>query len=197
MLKIKVILGSTRQGRFGDEVAKWVMGQLAGRTDIAAELLDLRDYPMPFFNESMSPSMITAPYADPMVQKWTAKIAEGDAFIMLTPEYNHSFSAVLKNAIDYVGKEWNRKPVAFVGWGGVGGARAVEHLRGVAAELQMVSIRSAVHIAMPWMLPKDETTGALKADALESHNDTMKMMTDQLVWWGNALKTARDAEAGK
>lgn len=188
-LNIKIIVGSTRQNRFGDKPAQWIADLASKREGITAEILDLRNYEMPFFNEPVSPSMITEPYANPAVKAWTAKIAEGDAFIMVTPEYNHATSAVLKNAIDYVNREWNRKAIAFVGYGTVGGARSVEQLRTVAAELQTVSIRTAVHIPMPWLL-LDEN-GGLKPGALDPFVQNAEMMLDQLVWWASALKTAR------
>jgi NAD(P)H-dependent FMN reductase len=178
-LKLKVILGSTRQGRFGDKAAQWVMDQLKSRTDIAAELLDLRDFPLPFFDEAMTPSSIKEPYTNPAVAKWTSKIAEGDAFIMLTPEYNHGPSAVLKNAIDYVNKEWNKKPVGFVGWGVVGGARAIEQIRGGVIELQMIPVQKAVYIIAPWMLL--DGSGGLTPGALNGHAANVTAMVDQLI----------------
>ena len=135
MLKIKVILGSTREGRFGEQPAKWITEKAKAKPGLDVELLDLRDYPLPFFNAAATPSSKKEPYADPAVQKWTAKIAESDAFIIVTPEYNHGTSAVLKNAIDWVGPEWNRKVVGFVAYGTVGGARAVEQLRQVFPEV--------------------------------------------------------------
>lgn len=192
-LKVKLILGSTRDGRFGEQAAQWMLGELKGREDVAVEFLDLRDYPLPFFKEAMPPSMITQPYADPMVQQWTGKIADGDAFIMATPEYNHGPSGALKNAIDYVSKEWNKKPIGYVGWGTVGGARAIEELRLAAVELQMAPVRAAVYIVKPWMLPSEN--GLLKAGALDGNKDEAKAMIDQLVWWGNVLREARGKDA--
>src|ERR1700690_1267890 len=108
-LKVKIILGSTRQGRFSEKPGAWILEIAKKRTDINVELLDLRDYPMPFFNEPVSPNYKKEPYTEPSVVRWTAKIAEADAFLMITPEYNHGYSAVLKNAIDYVGPEWHDK----------------------------------------------------------------------------------------
>jgi NAD(P)H-dependent FMN reductase len=130
------------------------------------------------------------PFADSTVAAWTAKIAEADAFIIVTPEYNHGTSAVLKNAIDYVGKAWNRKPAAFVSYGTVGGARAVDQLRPVLAELQMATIRTAVHIFRPWELL--DTEGKLEAGALDVYASSAQMMLTDLAWWGNALQTARN-----
>ena len=188
-LKIKVIVGSIREGRFSGESAKWIMEHLKNTPGVEAELLDLKDYPLPFFSEPMTPTAIKEPYANPQVKKWTDKIAEGEAFIVVTPEYNHSIPGTLKNAIDYVGRQWNRKAVGFVAHGTLGGARSVEHLRNVFAELQMVSVRMAVYIITPWMLPKEN--GVVKAGALDSYNDAAKEMIGQVIWWGNAAKAAR------
>src|SRR5579884_661034 len=146
MLKIKVIIGSTREGRFADKPACWIFNELKKREGVEVELLDLRDFDLPFFNESKTPSSITEPYQNEVVKRWTAKIAEADGFVMVTPEYNHSFSAVLKNAIDWVYKEWNKKAVAFVSYGSVMGGRSIEQLRLVAVEVQMAPVRAAVHI---------------------------------------------------
>ena len=162
-MKVKVILGSTRQGRIGDKIATWVMEH------IEAELLDLREYPMPFFDEPISPSQLKDPYTNPAVVKWTAKIADGDAFLIITPEYNHGYPAVLKNALDYVYKEWNGKKIAFVGYGSVGAARAIEQLRQVAVELQMIPLRDAVHIIRHWELTN-----------FDSYNQALKSLLDQL-----------------
>jgi NAD(P)H-dependent FMN reductase len=191
-LNIKVILGSTRQGRFGDRPAQWILGEAGKRDGVAAELLDLRDYPMPFFNEPVSPGMIKEPYADESVQKWTRKIVEGDAFIIVAPEYNHGYPAVLKNALDYVYKEWNRKPVGFVSYGGVGGARAVEQLREVVVELQMAPVRTAVHIQWPIYMMIASAPTPVKPELFEPIQNAANGMLDQLIWWARALKAARE-----
>jgi NAD(P)H-dependent FMN reductase len=190
MLKIKVILGSTRQGRFGEQPAKWIL-EKAKTKGLDVELLDLRDYPLPFFDEAISPSAKKEPYANSVVQKWTAKLAEADGFIVVTPEYNHGTSAALKNAIDYVNPEWHKKPVGFVAYGTVGGARAVEQLRQVFPELQAMTVRAAAMIVTPWMLPKN----ADGMTDLSSSDAQADMMLDQLTWWGEALKTAREKDA--
>ena len=156
MLKIKIILGSTRQQRFSDKPGNWIYKEAKKKNGIDAEILDLRDYQLPFFNEPMSPGMIKdGVYPNEIARKWADKIREADAFIIVTPEYNHGISGVLKNALDYIYAEWNNKPVGFVAYGGVGGARAVEHLRGVAIELQMAPIRNAIHIPQHWNLLDD------------------------------------------
>ena len=191
MLKIKVILGSTRQERFGEQPAKWIV-EKAKTKGLDAELLDLRDYPLPFFDETMSPTSAMGKegaYPFPVSAQWTEKIGEADGFIFVTPEYNHGYPAVMKNAFDYVGKEWNKKPVAFVGYGTVGAARAVDQWRPVVAEQQMVSIRTAVHMVNPWSMLDEK--GILNTESFDRSAD---MMLDQLIWWGEALKTAREKD---
>lgn len=186
-LKIKIILGSTRQNRFGEQPAQWIYNEAKKHEELDVELLDLREYPLPFFNEVTSPSQPDFKNSTEIGEKWAKKIAEADGFIMVTPEYNHAPSAVLKNAIDYTYYPWNKKAVGFVSYGSVGGARAVEHLRGIAAEVQMASMRTAVHIVTPWFL-LDEN-GKLKTDSFEGQG---KLMLDQLIWWTRTLKQARE-----
>jgi NAD(P)H-dependent FMN reductase len=190
-LNIKIILGSTREGRFGDKAAQWIFNIAKKREGIEVELLDLRDYAMPFFDQAVSPLMLKEPYANEAVARWTKKIAEADAIIVATPEYNHGTSAVLKNAFDWVGREWNDKAVGFVAWGSVGGARAIEQLRTVVIEAQMAPIRNAVHIVTPWMLPTNPD-GTLKEGALDPYEKSAENMLDQLLWWTRALKAARE-----
>jgi NAD(P)H-dependent FMN reductase len=189
--KIGIVIGSTRPTRFGERPAAWIHGIARTRTDLDFELIDLRDYPLPLFNEPGSPAW--GPIKNEVALRWAAKLAGLDGFILVTPEYNHGTSAVLKNALDYAYKEFVRKPVAFVGYGGVGGARAVEHLRLVTAELQMASVRNAVHIAGSdvlsiWQQGKsfDEFPHLAQAAA---------GMLDELAWWTRALKTARESVA--
>jgi len=129
-MTISVIIGSTRQGRFSEKPAQWILQQLHKREGIEARLLDLREFPMPFFDQPMPPAMPgRPPYEHEVVKKWTAQIAASDAFVFVTPEYNYGTSAVLKNAIDWVHPEWNRKAAAFVSYGSAMGARAVQQLR--------------------------------------------------------------------
>ena len=190
-ITIKVIIGSTRKGRFSERPAQWIFDEVKKLPDVNVELLDLRDYPMPFFDEAETPSYKKAAYADPVVTKWTAKIAEADAFIMITPEYNHGPSAVLKNAIDYVGPEWNKKAIAYVSYGSVGGARAVELLRLSAVELQMAPVRIAVNIPWQSYLAIAGEPMPVKAEVFAPMNSTKDAMLDQLLWWAKALKVAR------
>lgn len=191
MMKIKVIIGSTRQGRFGDKPAKWIFDQAKKKAEVETELLDLRDYPLPFFDEPISPSMIEEPYKNEVVQKWTEKIEEADGFIIVTPEYNHGYSAVLKNALDYVYKGWNSKPVGFVSYGGsAGGTRAVQQLRQVVIELQMVPIRNGIHFYMYWSMLDEK--GELKA---ESFTESAEGFLNQLILWAKNLKKIREEKA--
>jgi len=191
MTKIKVILGTTRQQRFGEQPARWIV-ERAKMKGLDVELLDLRDYPLPFFDEAMSPTMAAMKdaYPYPVSAKWTEKIGDADGFIMIAAEYNHGYTAVLKNAIDYVSREWNKKPVAFVGYGSAGGARAIEQLREVVIELQMTPIRASVHIVNPWNLLDEK--GMIKTESFDAAGDAM---LDQLAWWADALKTARNKDA--
>lgn len=189
-LNIKVIAGSTRESRFSDKAANWIADLLKKQPNVNAEVLDLRDYEMPFFNEAATPSSKQEPYKNEAVARFTQKIAEGDAFVIVTPEYNRGTSAVLKNALDWVYQEWNNKTVGFVSYGSVGGARAVEQLRLNAIELQMAPIRNAVHIPGEHYFPV--LMG--KADANELFASMSRQadgMIAQLLWWTNALKKAR------
>lgn len=189
MLKIKIIVGSTRQNRFSEKPAQWIFEEAKKREGIDVELLDLRDYPMPFFNEPVSPSYMKGDYSNEIVAKWAAKIGEADGYIIVTPEYNHGYPAVLKNALDHVYREWNNKPIGFVSYGGIGGARGVEQLRLVSIELQMAPIRNSVYITSFWTLL--DQNGQLKEGALDSFKQSAENLMDQLVWWAEALKTAR------
>jgi NAD(P)H-dependent FMN reductase len=147
-LKIQIILGSTRQNRFSEKPARYIASELKKRDDVQVELIDLKDWPLPFFDEPVSPAGNQGKYANELGKKWAAKVGEADAYIFVTPEYNHGYPAVLKNALDWVFPEWNHKPVGFVGYGNAGGARAIEQLRQVVIELQMLPIRNAIHIPL-------------------------------------------------
>jgi NAD(P)H-dependent FMN reductase len=147
-LKIQIIIGSTRQNRFSDKPARYIFDELKKKEGVEPELIDLRDWPLPFFDEPMGPGMLKGNYSNELAKKWAAKVGEADGYIMISPEYNHGYTAVLKNAIDWVGPEWNQKPVGFVSFGSAGGARSVEQLRQVAIELQMHPIRNAIHLPL-------------------------------------------------
>ena len=189
--RIGIVIGSTRPSRFGEKPAAWLHGIAEKRTDLDFELIDLRDYPLPLFNESSSPAW--GPVNNEVAQRWAGRLAGLDGFILVTPEYNHGTSAVLKNALDYAYKEYVRKPVAFVGYGGVGGARAVEHLRLVAVELQMAPVRNAVHIAGSDFLGLWQQGKSF--DELPHLAQAAAAMLDELAWWTKALKTARENAA--
>ncbi len=190
-MKIQVIIGSTRPNRFSEKPAKWIFEKLSKMEGVEAELIDLRNWPLPFFNEPMSPNASKGKYTLDLAAKWAEKIGEGDAYIMVTPEYNHGYSAVLKNAIDYVFAQWHNKPVAFISYGGIAaGTRAVQQLRQVVIELQMVPIRNGVHFPFSWTMVDEN--GNLKPGAFESAEDTAKNMLEQLIWFAKMLKTARE-----
>lgn len=189
-INIKVIVGSTREGRFSPNAAAWIAAELKQRSEVHVEILDLKDYELPFFNEAISPSMKSAPYQHEAVARLTAKVNEGDGYVIVTPEYNHGPSGVLKNALDWIYQEWNQKPVAFVSYGSVGGARAVEQLRSIAIELQMAPIREAIHINgeqyFPAYFGKTDVT-----EMFNSYQAKTDSMIEQLLWWARALKSAR------
>lgn len=195
MTRIAVILGSTRQGRFGEKPARWIFDELKKRKDIEAEFLDLRDYQMPFYDFPASPAWMQGEYGNEATRAWRKKIGEADGFIIVAPEYNRGYSGELKNALDHVYGEWNNKPVAFVSYGSVGGGRSVEQLRLVAIELQMAPIRQGVHIQWDLyatMMNDQAPVDPARFAPVQQSADTM---LDQLVWWTDALKVARQKTA--
>jgi NAD(P)H-dependent FMN reductase len=190
MTVISVIVGSTREGRFSEKPAHWILQQLKKRDGVDARLLDLRDFPMPFFDQPVPPAMPgRAPYANEVVQKWTAAIAQSDGFVFVTPEYNYGPSAVLKNAIDWVYPEWNRKAAAIVTYGSAMGARGAQQLRETAIELQLAPVRSSVHIPVTTLWAHFQG-GDVDAGLAELATPSATMI-DDLLWWTTALKTAR------
>jgi NAD(P)H-dependent FMN reductase len=188
--RIGIVIGSTREGRFGEKPAKWFHEIAHQRTDLAVELIDLRDYPLPHFDEAMAPAW--APSKNEVAQRWAARLEALDGLIVVTPEYNHGPSAVLKNALDFAYKEFGRKPIGFVGYGGVGAARAIEQLRLVAVELQMAPVRNAVHIGMV------EFVGVLQQgksfDDFPHLGQSAAALLDDIAWWARALRQARTIE---
>lgn len=187
MTHIGIIIGSTRPGRNGEQVAKWVAAHAEQRTDATFELVDLKDFPLPHLDEPMPPAM--GQYQHDHTKEWAAKIAEFDGFVMVTPEYNHSTSGVLKNAIDYLFAEWNNKAVGFVSYGGVGGARAVEHLRLVAGELKMADVRTSVSLSM-----FTEFKNFSEFQPSDFQVSTLSTMFDELIAWSSALAPLRDRQ---
>ena len=193
MTIISVIVGSTRQGRFAEKPAHWIL-ELVRKRDVEARLLDLRDYPMPFFDEAITPARHgRAPYTNEVVARWTAQIAASDGFVFVTPEYNYAPSAVLKNALDWVYPEWNRKAAAFVGYGSAMGARAIQQLRLIAIELQLAPVRSSVHIPVATLMAHHR--GGDVAAGLAELEAPAGRMLDDLLWWTSALKAARASSA--
>lgn len=198
-LKIAVIISSTRDSRFGEKPAQWILDKANDFDGISAELVDLKDFDLPFFNEAAS--NLWMPSSDPKAVAWQNKIGEFDGYIFVVAEYNRSITGALKNALDQAYLEWNKKPFGMVAYGSVGGTRAAEHLRGIGVELQMVSTRSAVHIGGADFFavhplgqqnkPMSDLEGSIGASATD--------MLSQLVWWGTATKAARadDAAAAK
>jgi NAD(P)H-dependent FMN reductase len=190
-VKIAIIVGTTRAARVGHKPAEWIADIASQRDDMIVEVLDLREYPLPFFDEVASNAW--APSQNDVAQRWQKKVAEFDGYIFVSAEYNRGVPAVLKNALDYAYPEWNKKPAAFVGYGSVGAARAIEQLRLIAIELQMAPIRTGVHLQgadfmAVWKGEKDiAELSYLRQNASD--------MLDQLVWWTHALKAAREQPA--
>jgi NAD(P)H-dependent FMN reductase len=192
MLKLQIILGSTREGRAADRLMPWLLETARKHGKFEVELLDLREWPLPFFAETMAtvgdPANPT--YSQPIVQKWNRKIGEGDAFVIVTPEYNHSVPGVLKNALDSVFLSFalRNKPAAFVGYSGgtVAGARAVEHLVHICFEAEMVPLRNSV--LLPMVHQAFEADGRPKNPMSTA---SLEILLDDLAWWGDLLKIAR------
>lgn len=196
MPKIAVIISTTRETRFGEKPAQWIVEKAREHGGMEIELIDLRDFNLPFFNEVASNAW--APSQDPNVVKWQKKVAEFDGYIFVTAEYNRSIPGVLKNALDQAYVEWNRKPMAVVGYGGTGGARAVEHLRTIGIELQMVPVRAGVHIGGgEFMKVHPMGAGGPISDIEDAILPGTKAMFDDLLWWADATAKARSAEASK
>jgi NAD(P)H-dependent FMN reductase len=188
MTRIAIILGSTRPNRNGEQVAKWVYDIASRRSDAEFELIDLRDYPLPHLDEPLPAS--TGKYEVEHTRQWADKIASFDGFVFVTPEYNHSTSGVLKNAIDYLYAEWNNKAAGFVSYGVVGGARAAEHLRLIVAELQMASVRQQVALSM---LTEFENFSVFKPG--DFNRAALDTLLDQVVAWSTALAPLRKTAA--
>lgn len=183
-LKIAVILGTTRPGRNGKAVADWILEFTGDRSAASYELVDLADYPLPLLDEPYPASF--GNYQNDHTKTWAAKIAEFDGFIFVTPEYNHSFSAVLKNALDYLNPEWANKAAGFVSYGSSNGARAVEHLRGVLSELQIAHVRQQVTLSL---FTDFENFSEFKPGP--QHPETVETLLDQVEAWAGALKPLR------
>ncbi|MDG2534678.1 NAD(P)H-dependent oxidoreductase [Sphingomonas sp. HITSZ_GF] len=185
-LKILVILGSVREGRMAEPVGKWVIEQAAARDGLDPELIDLKDWDLPFYHFAKPPA--AGGYTDAKQIAWGEKVASADGYILICPEYNHGIPAVLKNALDFVYAEWNRKPAAMLGYGGNGAARSIEQLTMVARELQMAPLEASVHIMGVW--------GKAQGGSFTPDDKDLRWtghLLDELEWWGRALKNGREA----
>jgi NAD(P)H-dependent FMN reductase len=188
MSKIAIIIGSTRPGRKGEAVAQWVYDIAKQREDAEFELVDIAEFNLPHLDEATPPSY--RQYTQPHTKAWSQRIEPFDGYVFVTPEYNHSTSGALKNAIDYLNLEWNNKAAGFVSYGVVGGARAVEHLRLVMSELQVATVRTSVSLSLMHDFANftDFTPNGYQVGQVS-------LMFDQLVAWSRALGTVREAVA--
>jgi NAD(P)H-dependent FMN reductase len=184
MLKVGIIVGSTRPGRKAEAVARWVHEIARKRTDADFEVVDIQDFNLPLLDEPVPPSM--GQYSKPHTKAWAAKVGSFDAFVFVTPEYNHGTSGALKNAIDFLFAEWNNKAAGFVGYGSAGGVRAVEHLRLVMAEVHVATVRNQVALSL---FTDFENFTTFKPDP--RHEKSVNAMLDQVLAWGGALQPLR------
>lgn len=184
MIKVGVIVGSTRPGRKAEAVSRWVMEIAQRRSDASFELVDIAAFDLPLLDEPVPPSL--GKYQHEHTKKWSAKIASFDAYVFVSPEYNHGTSGVLKNAIDYLYKEWNNKAAGFVAYGSAGGVRAVEQLRLVMGEVQVADVRAQVALSL---FTDFENFTTFKPDP--KHEKSVTTMLDQVIAWGQALQPLR------
>jgi NAD(P)H-dependent FMN reductase len=187
MLKIGIIIGSTRPGRNAEAVAQWVYKTAGKRNDAKFELVDLKDFNLPVLDEPIPATMNQ--YMNSYTKTWAEKIDSLDAFIFVTPEYNHAPSGALKNAIDFIYAEWNNKAAGFVSYGSVGGVRAVEHLRLIMGELQVADVRAQVALSL---FTDFENYSVFKP--AQNHETSLNTMIDQVIAWGGALKSLRNSK---
>jgi NAD(P)H-dependent FMN reductase len=185
MTRIAIIVGSTRPGRKAEAVARWLLEVARRRGDAEYEVVDIAEYNLPHLDEPAPPSL--GQYSKPHTHAWSKTIASFDGFVFVTPEYNHSTSGALKNAIDFLYKEWNNKAAGFVSYGSAGGARAVEHLRLVMGELQIADVRGQVMFS----LADDFENYTVFKKPGPRHEKAAKVMLDQVVSWSTALRTVR------
>ncbi|HSX53465.1 MAG TPA: NAD(P)H-dependent oxidoreductase [Patescibacteria group bacterium] len=192
-MKLAVILGTTRQGRHTEKLAKWVLEKAKTLPDTEVELLDLKDYPMPFFEEPVSPRFNPDRKPLPIAKKWLDKLLEQDAYIIVTPEYNHSIPGVLKNALDYLDWQVSKKPFAIVSHGSAGGARATSHLKHIISEIRAVVISSNVALTMRVSEVFDENGTLAEEFAAQEYGPDASLATslNELKWYSDALSTAR------
>lgn len=192
--RIAVVVGSTRATRVADGPARWILKQAQARGDMEVELIDLRDHPLPFFDEMASNMWM--PSQNPEAVRWQETVGRFEGYIFVVAEYNHSITGVLKNALDQAYNEWNRKPFTAIGYGGTGAARAVEHLRLIGVELQMVSTHAAVHISGGDFMAVHPMFGKKPIEEIEtSLLPSTKTALDELLWWAKATMAAKTLEA--
>ena len=187
MIKIAVVTGSTRPGRKSKEVAQWLVEQAESPQEVQLDLVDIADFQLPLLDEAMPPMMKS--YSQEHSKKWSQTISGYDGFIFVTPEYNHSTSAALKNALDYLYYEWNNKAAAFVSYGSMGGLRAVEHLRAIAGELQMADVQNQVSLSI-----FSDWVNFSEFKPADSHKVALQKMLSQLIPWAKAMKGLREQE---
>ena len=190
MLKVGIILGSTRPNRNGEAVAKWVKQQVEGRTDANYELVDIKDFNLPLLDEPVPPSQ--GKYSQPHTKRWAEKIGSLDAFVFVTPEYNHATSGALKNALDFLYAEWNNKAAGFVSYGSAGGARAVENLRLIMGELQIADVRAQVMFSLATDF---KNYSEFAPDP--RHERELDALLKQLLAWGSAMQGVRTRASHK
>lgn len=184
MIKVGIISGSTRPGRKSADVSNWVLEIGKNRGDAEYEVVDIAEFNLPLLDEPVPPSM--GKYTKPHTLAWSAKISQYDAFVFVTPEYNHATSGALKNAIDFLYAEWNNKAAGFVAYGAAGGARAIENLRPIMAELQIADVRASVMLSL---FTDFQNFSVFQPAAFQA--DAVNAMLNQVVSWGTALKTVR------
>ncbi|MEU8836283.1 NADPH-dependent FMN reductase [Streptomyces sp900116325] len=184
--KIGIVVGTTRPGRVGRTVGEWVLKLVASRSDAEFELVDVADFDLPLFDEPVPPSISTG-YIHEHTRRWASAISSFDGFLFVTGEYNHSVPSSLTNALSYLAREWNDKAAGLIGYGSVGGSRAIEHLRGILAELQVATVRNT---AMFGLLTDFENYTEFKPAAFQA--DAVQAVAEQTVTWARALRTVRD-----
>jgi NAD(P)H-dependent FMN reductase len=189
MLKLAIIIGSTRPGRNGEAVGKWMHEIGKKRNDVDFELVDVKNFNLPLLDEPIPPSM--GQYSKEHTKAWSVKIDSFDAYVFVTAEYNHGIPGALKNAIDFLYKEWNNKVAGFVSYGGAGGVRAVEQLRLVMAELKVATVRSQVILSL-----FTDFENFTKFNPASFQENSANAMLDEVIAWGRALKTLRTNEGG-
>jgi len=190
---IEITTGTTREGRFSERVAAWVAARLTDHRGFDIELLDLAHHPLPFF-DAQPPARTGRDYPRDDVARLGRTLDRADGFVLLTGEYNHGYPAVLKNAMDWTFVEWRHKPVTFVGWGSVGGARAIEQLRAVAVEFEMAPLRHAVHILPDVMIAARKSESPDDTSPFEPLAPRLSLLADDLAWWATTLASGRERQ---